>query len=74
MPSREDLDAIDFVVQSDESRRQAIADSAEVNPVRLGDAEIADLIAFLHTLTDSACLDLRRNVPRAVPSGLTLAE
>ena len=74
MPSREDLDAIDFVVQSDEARRQAIVDSAEIDPVALRDDEIADLVAFLQSLTDAACLDLRRNVPRSVPSGLSLAE
>jgi len=74
MPSRDDLDAIDLVVQSDPARRQAIVDSAEIEPIELSDAELADLIAFLHTLTDTACLDLRGDVPQAVPSGLLLAE
>jgi cytochrome c peroxidase len=74
LPSREDLDAIDLVVQSDPFRREAIADSAEIDPLGLSDGEVADLIAFLHSLTDNACLDLRRDVPPAVPSGLTLAE
>jgi cytochrome c peroxidase len=74
LPSRADLDARDFVVQNDPSRRAAIADSAELVPHPLEDEQIADLVAFLQSLTDLQCIDLRRNVPRSVPSGLPLAE
>ena len=74
MPSRADLDAIDFVVQNDPTRRKAIADASELEPVRLREREISDLISFLLALTDPASMDLRHDVPPAVPSGLPLYE
>lgn len=72
LPSRVDLDAEDLVVQNDPARRQAIADANELAPVSLEEAEIADLLAFLHALSDPSCVDLRRDVPAALPSGLPL--
>ncbi len=72
LPSRSDLDALDFVVQNDASRRTAIGNASELSPVALSDAETADLVAFLHALTDPICLDLRRDIPASVPSGLPL--
>lgn len=74
LPSRADLDAIDFVVQNDSARRGAIANASELGTTNLSDSEVNALIGFLHTLTDTACIDLRRDVPKSVPSGLTLAE
>jgi cytochrome c peroxidase len=38
----------------------------------LSDADIADLVAFLHALTDPAARDLRAFIPESVPSGLDL--
>jgi cytochrome c peroxidase len=70
LPSRPDLDALDFVVMSDPERVAAIAAANELDPVHLRDQEVADLVAFLHALTDPGCLDLRRDVPPALPSGL----
>jgi cytochrome c peroxidase len=52
----------------------AIASAAELPPVQLTATEIGLLIEFLHALTDPAMLDLRRDVPVSVPSGLPLAE
>ena len=72
LPSRSDLDAEDFVVQDDPVRRQAVADANELNAITLSDAEVNALVAFLHTLTDPSCLDLRKDVPRSLPSGLPL--
>ncbi len=72
LPSRDDLDAFDFVVQNDAARRQAIADANELAPVSLSEEEIADLVAFLHALTDPDCIDLRRDIPASLPSGLPL--
>lgn len=74
VPSRADLDAKDLVVQNDAARRAAIADASELGVTNLSDNQVESLLAFLHTLTDNACIDLRRNVPKSVPSGLTLAE
>jgi len=74
LPSRPDLDAIDFVVQNDPVRIAQMAASNELAPVRLKDRQVAQLIEFLHALTDPAALDLRGDVPKQVPSGLPLAQ
>jgi len=74
LPPRADLATLDFVVQNDSARRAAIAATSELSPMALTDAEVGDLLAFLHALTDANLIDLRRDVPRQLPSGLTLAE
>ena len=76
LPSRPDLDAVDFIHDSDADNRNAIV--AAVDPLLttppLTDTEIGLLIDFLHALTDPASVDLRSTVPKAVPSGLPLAD
>ena len=52
----------------------AILNANELPPVSLSPAEFDDLIAFLHALTDPASLDLRKDVPFEVPSGLPVTE
>lgn len=74
LPPRADLDAADFVVMNDPGRVAAIAAANELAPVSLKDSEVAALVTFLHALTDPAALDMRKDVPMAVPSGLPLAE
>ena len=74
LPSRDDLDAIDFRVMDDDFRRGAIADANELVPVTLGEQEFSDLTEFLHALTDRAAIDLRADAPARVPSGIPLAE
>jgi cytochrome c peroxidase len=74
LPSRPDLDALDFVVMSDPVRRQEIVAANELAPTQLRPMQIDDLMAFLHALTDPASIDLRNDVPAAVPSGLPLVE
>ncbi len=74
LPSRADLDELDFVVMNDVARRGAIADANELSPVKLNDRQVSDLIEFLHALTDRAAIDLRSDTPASVPSGLPLAE
>ncbi len=49
---------------------QAIAQANELAPVKLGEDEIADILAFLDALTDETSLAGRLGVPDAVPSGL----
>lgn len=70
LPSRTDLDKLDFVVQKDIKRRKAIADAIEINPIFLTDAEVARILDFLMALTDQSCIDLRKTAPMRVPSGL----
>ena len=74
LPSRPDLDAMDFSVMDDPARVDAIAATNELQPAQLADKQIADLIAFLQALTDPEAVDLRNEVPASVPSGLPLAE
>jgi len=74
LPSRPDLDALDLVAFDDPATTNAIARRIELAPRRLHDDEVADLLAFLHALTDPRALDMRHLVPQRVPSGLPLAE
>ncbi|MDJ0918115.1 MAG: cytochrome c peroxidase [Woeseiaceae bacterium] len=74
MPSRDDLDYLDFQVMNNPTLVQAIADANELSPVKLSKREFRDLIEFLRALTDPASIDLRGDVPTSLPSGNTLAE
>ena len=42
------------------------------NGLPLSDQDVADLVAFLHSLTDPAATDLSAFIPESVPSGLSL--
>lgn len=70
LPPRPDLDALDGIVMGDPVRKAAIAASNELRPVKLSKREIQALLEFLHALTDPAAMDMRRDVPAGVPSGL----
>ncbi len=74
LPSRPDLDAIDFMVMDDSMRVDNIADANELEDAHLSPREFNYLMDFLHALTDPAAIDLRRNTPRRVPSGISLRE
>ena len=60
----------DLTVMQDAVQVEEIAATAEVAPISLSDAEIADLVAFLGALEDREGLDQRLGVPESVPSGL----
>ncbi len=62
--------AVDDWVLARPAEMAAIARANELQPVDLSEAEIADLLAFLESLTDRASLTGRLGVPRKVPSGL----
>lgn len=76
LPSRADLDALDFVLfdQQHAAALAEIADANELYPSELAASDLDDLIEFLHALTDPASIDLRRDVPDHVPSGLPLTD
>ncbi len=60
----------DFAIRAD-SREMARQDAAlDIAPVPLGDAQVADLVAFLHALTGRTARDVARLKPASVPSGL----
>ncbi|MDH5763136.1 MAG: cytochrome-c peroxidase [Nitrospinota bacterium] len=70
LPSRPDLDALDFQVMNDPDRLDSIAQHSELPVVELNEGNLVDLLAFLRSLTDPASVDLRIDVPARVPSGL----
>lgn len=70
LPSRSDLDAEDFVCHNDPARRKQIMQVLDIQPRNLSAREFRQLMDFLHALTDRESLDLRREVPARVPSGL----
>jgi cytochrome c peroxidase len=76
LPWRADLSAIDATVLNDPDRVGAIAEACELESRNISGSKrkMNELIAFLHALTDPGSLDLRTDVPPAVPSGLPLAE
>ena len=74
VPSRADLDAIDYTVMDDANRSQPIMLANELAPMELTDEEVADLVSFMHALTDPDMIDLRRVIPASVPSGLPVGD
>lgn len=70
LPSREDLNALDFVVCNDPVRQDEIAQHCEIKPIKLKEKDIDYLMAFLHSLTDPDAFNARRAIPARVPSGL----
>ncbi|MCP4267978.1 MAG: c-type cytochrome [Candidatus Brocadiaceae bacterium] len=74
LPSRPDLDELDFIVMDDPARVANIASYSELGTTDLDDDEVDDLIDFLNALTDPASIDIRSDLPRSVPSGLPLAD
>lgn len=71
---REDLDALDFIVMDDKKRLKSIANASELPKFNYSDTDIDRIIDFLHALTDVGSIDLRKDTPMTVPSGIPLAE
>ena len=74
LPSRADLDALDFIVMDDKQRVDKIAKASELPPFTYDEEDIDRIIDFLHALTDPGSIDLRSDTPMSVPSGIPLAE
>jgi cytochrome c peroxidase len=64
----------DTWVQRTPELRRRIAEANELVPVALAGRDVADLVAFLHTLTDSGRIARPGLVPDGVPSGLPVAD
>ncbi len=60
----------DFAVLDDPAQIKAISDAVRARPVALSPADVADLVAFLHSLTDPISKTGRLGSPSTVPSGL----
>jgi len=65
-----DYPADDFTVMDDAAQVAAISDAVQHKGVPLTAQEVADIVAFLETLTDPASIDGRLGIPETVPSGL----
>lgn len=74
LPSRQDLDALDFVTMEDPERVAYIASFNELESLAYTDREVDRIMDFLYSLTDRASLDLRVDVPDTVPSGLPVRD
>ncbi len=73
LPYREDLAKTDFVVIDSDVRKGAIVQALDplAKGIVLTPSEIKKVVTFLREgLTDWSCVDLRRDVPARVPSGL----
>ena len=64
--------ANDWAIMDDPAERAAILAGVQRRPAMLGDAALADLIAFLASLSDPAALAGRLGIPESVPSGLPI--
>ena len=70
LPDAPWLAATDFIIREDtrEEARQAAA--IDIEPVALTDAEVGEIVAFLHSLTGRTAFDPPLGRPATVPSGL----
>lgn len=62
--------AQDWTIQDNAAERAALIAAVDLDPVSLTAAEVADIVAFLHALTDEEAAKGRLGVPAEVPSGL----
>jgi cytochrome c peroxidase len=67
-----EFDAADWRIMGDPVEVAAIANAVKIDPVALTAQEVAELVAFLGTLTDTVAQTGRLGVPKSVPSGLTV--
>ncbi len=74
LPSRPDLNAMDFKLQSDPTRRALLLNGQNFKPVKLSKGQIANLVEFLKALTDPKSRDLSGEAPATVPSGLPVGD
>jgi len=70
LPKAPWLAAIDFAIHSDRLEMARQARHIDIRPIPLTEREIADLEAFLHSLTDTRIEDRPFGRPDVVPSGL----
>ncbi|MCR9139723.1 MAG: methylamine utilization protein MauG [Alphaproteobacteria bacterium] len=70
LPVSETLADIDFIALADRRERQRVRGKIDIEPVRLEDAEVQALIAFIHSLTGGRSVKGRLGRPASVPSGL----
>ena len=67
-----EFDAADWRIMDDPAEVAAIANAVKIDPVLLTAQEVAEVVAFLGALTDTAAQTGRLGVPKSVPSGLAV--
>lgn len=70
LPASARLDDTDFVSLHDPRERQLMRSALDIEPVALTDAEVDQLVAFVHALTGERSTQGRLGRPESVPSGL----
>jgi cytochrome c peroxidase len=70
LPEAPWLASTDFVIQLDRFEMERQAAALDIEPISLSETEIADLVAFLHALTDTNAHQKQHGPPVEVPSGL----
>ena len=74
LPSRPDLDAIDFKAYNNAEIGKNIKDSSDINKIEISSKEFDYIIDFLKALTDPKALDMRKDIPKKVPSSLAVLD
>lgn len=72
LPSRPDLDATDFEAYNNAEIGKTIKDSSDINKIEISSKEFDYIIDFLKALTDPKALDMRKDIPKKVPSSLAV--
>lgn len=70
LPDHPRLSNEDGFIMQDRRERRRIVKANVLKPIALQDEEVAALVAFLETLTDTSAVAGRLGVPHSVPSGL----
>jgi cytochrome c peroxidase len=70
LPAAPWIAAIDFVIRSDSREMARQAAVLDIEPQELSDGQVADIVAFLNSLTGKTALVRPLGRPDTVPSGL----
>ena len=70
LPKIEHLSKNDFIIQEDVREMIRQSSLLDIEPVKLSDAEINDLVLFMDALTGETIE--RIGIPESVPSGLSI--
>lgn len=72
LPAFPGLVGVDFISLEDAREQARQVAAIDIEPRALSDAQLADIVAFLHALTGGASTEGRLGRPESVPSGLAV--
>ena len=70
MPNTNTLTGNDVALMRNSDEVQDLANRSEIRSIDLSDEEVDQIIEFLHCLTDPRSLNMLKDIPSRVPSGL----